>query len=282
MKPKIISVCKRSLVLLTFTLTLLLALAIPAGAASKVRLNASKKTLCVGRTLTLRVKGTSRKVTWKSSRTSVAKVSSKGKVTAKKAGKATITAKVGRKKLKCVITVKNHAYGKADKSGKAKCSRCKAVKQVKKQSAPALVPLKKLNRYTYFKKYMTNSQFQKAYNAAAKIVKPLLGKSKQEQLVGIMTGLREYFDNNMTYSMSAPHYNDPYGYFIKKSASCAGCARATGLCLSMLGFKYEHVNENQYTHQWARVKIGKKYWICDAYGLCCEEEPAPRKHPLFS
>lgn len=263
-------------VLLFLMFTLILAPGNSVCAASNVRLNTSKKTICVGKTLKLQVKGTSKKVTWKSGNPSVAKVSAKGKVTAKKAGKATVTAKVGKKKLKCVVTVKNHSYAKG------KCKRCGTAKKDKKESAPTLVPLKKLNRYSYFRKYMTDKQFKKAYKAASKIVKPLLGKSKEDQLLGIAVGLREFFDNNMSYSMSASHYNDPYGYLILKSASCAGCARATGLCLSMLGFKYEHVNENKYSHQWARVKIGKAYWICDAYGLYCGPEPAVRKHPYLS
>ena len=48
----------------------------------------------------------------------------------------------------------------------------------------------------------------------------------------------------------------------------------------MLGYKYKHVNENQYS-QWARVKVGKQYWICDAYGLYAGLEPAKRKHPYL-
>lgn len=74
--------------------------------AAKVRLNMTKKTLTVGKKVTLKVKGTRKKVKWSSSNKKVASVSSKGKVKAKKAGKATITAKVGKKKYKCRITVK--------------------------------------------------------------------------------------------------------------------------------------------------------------------------------
>lgn len=74
--------------------------------AAKVRLNMTKKVLTVGKTVTLKVKGTKKKVKWSSSNKKVASVSSKGKVKAKKAGKATITAKVGKKKYKCKITVK--------------------------------------------------------------------------------------------------------------------------------------------------------------------------------
>ena len=54
----------------------------------------------------MKVSGTSRTVKWSSSDRAVAKVSSKGVVTAKKVGKVTITAKVGKKKLECAVTVK--------------------------------------------------------------------------------------------------------------------------------------------------------------------------------
>lgn len=82
--------------------------------AATVKLNKKTATLVKGKTLTLKVIGTKKKVTWKSSNSKVAAVSSKGKVTAKKKGTATITAKVGKKKLTCKITVKN----KSKNSGK--------------------------------------------------------------------------------------------------------------------------------------------------------------------
>lgn len=53
------------------------------------------------------MKGTKKKVKWSSSKKKVATVSAKGKVKAKKKGKTTIIAKVGKKKYKCKITVKN-------------------------------------------------------------------------------------------------------------------------------------------------------------------------------
>lgn len=88
-----------------------------------------------------------------------------------------------------------------------------------------------------------------------------------------------------TCSTSENHYNDQYGYFVLGVGSCAGCARATGLCLNMLGISYEHVNENQWSHQWChqwcRINVDGTYWICDAYGLYVGPEPAPYAHPYL-
>ena len=74
--------------------------------AATTKLNKTSATLWVGETLQLKVKNSNNKVKWSSSKKSVATVSSKGKITAKKSGKAVITARVGSKKYKCTITVR--------------------------------------------------------------------------------------------------------------------------------------------------------------------------------
>ena len=76
-------------------------------AKTKVKISNTRITLTVGQSKTLKVKGTKKKPKWSSSKKSVATVSKKGKVVAKKAGSATITAKIGKKKYKCKVTVKN-------------------------------------------------------------------------------------------------------------------------------------------------------------------------------
>ena len=75
--------------------------------AAKSKINKSKVSLYVGKTVTLKVTGSSQKVVWNSSKKKVATVNAKGKVIAKKAGTAIITAKVQNKKYKCRVTVKN-------------------------------------------------------------------------------------------------------------------------------------------------------------------------------
>lgn len=82
--------------------------AVPANeaqAASKPKLNVTSLKMKAGQSKQLKVKNSSKKVTWSSNKKSVAAVSKKGKVTAKKAGKATITAQIGKTKLKCKVAV---------------------------------------------------------------------------------------------------------------------------------------------------------------------------------
>ena len=141
--------------------------------------------------------------------------------------------------------------------------------------------MEKLANRKSLQKKATDEQLAQAYDVALEIVTPLAGLSRTEQLQGIASAVRERFDSGMEYSMSSSNYNDPYGYFILGSASCAGCTRATGLCLNILGIPYEHVNEGEYSHQWCRVNVDGVYWICDAYGLYCGPEPAPYAHPNF-
>lgn len=71
------------------------------------KINKTSKTLIKGKEYTLKISGTSSKVTWSSNNKKIAKVSRKGKVTAIKKGTAVITAKVNGKKMYCTINVVN-------------------------------------------------------------------------------------------------------------------------------------------------------------------------------
>lgn len=78
-------------------------------AASKAKLNKKSATIYVGKTVQLKVNNNKKKVKWSTSNKKIAIVNKKGKVTGKKAGKVTITAKIGKKKYNCKVTVKNKA-----------------------------------------------------------------------------------------------------------------------------------------------------------------------------
>ena len=85
---------------------LFLVLLLSMGMAAHVQAGTKSVTLTVGQKKKLSVKKSWKKVRWKSSKPGIVSVSSKGKIKAKKAGKATITARSGKKKQKFRITVK--------------------------------------------------------------------------------------------------------------------------------------------------------------------------------
>ena len=84
--------------------------------AATVTLNKEIVTIAVGRTEQLKLNGVSGKTKWSSSNKKIATVNSKGKITAKNAGTAKITAKNGSKKYVCKVTVKKIALNKEELS----------------------------------------------------------------------------------------------------------------------------------------------------------------------
>lgn len=150
-----------------------------------------------------------------------------------------------------------------------------------KSKPQTIVPFSQLGNKAALRKKATNDELEQAYNAISDMIKALSNCSVEAQICGIATDLRARYYVQSKYSMSAPHYNDPYGYIIFNTASCAGAARSACLGLEMLGLKYEHVGADQYSHQWARVNVNGIYWICDGYGVACPE-PSAYGHPTGS
>ena len=83
------------------------------------KLNKTSLTLQKGKTYTLKLQGSKKKATWKTKNKKIASLSNKKKTSVKikavKAGKTTITAKVGKKTYKCKVTVVNPTAKKNDK-----------------------------------------------------------------------------------------------------------------------------------------------------------------------
>lgn len=96
---------KRKILCMMFLLLTLILGTVTTVQASAVRLNKTKLTLIKGETIRLKLSGTKKTPKWSSSKPSVASVSSKGTVTAKKNGTTYIYAKIGKTKYKCVVKV---------------------------------------------------------------------------------------------------------------------------------------------------------------------------------
>lgn len=95
---------KKAMVTMMMVFAAMLLMVAPVQAASKAK--TTKVTLKAGQSKTLRVK-TAGKVKWSSNNKAIVTVNSKGKVVARRAGKAKITAKYGKKKAVFVVTVKS-------------------------------------------------------------------------------------------------------------------------------------------------------------------------------
>ena len=95
---------KRMVTMMMVVFAAMLLMVAPVQAASKTK--TTKVTLKAGQSKTLRVK-TASKVKWSSSNKAIVTVNKKGKIIARRAGKAKITAKYGKKKTVFVVTVKS-------------------------------------------------------------------------------------------------------------------------------------------------------------------------------
>ena len=126
------------------------------------RLSATSLKMTAGSSKQLKLTGTSQKISWSTSSSSIVSVSSKGKLHAKKAGNATITAKVNGVKYKCRVTVKKKAQSGASQTqgevwipatgkkyhSRKNCSNMKSPKKVSLQKAKSMgyTPCKKCYR----------------------------------------------------------------------------------------------------------------------------------------
>lgn len=100
------SITKRLLAVISAVI-LMTTMLIPAfqASAASVKLNKTKIVLVVGQTYNLKVSGTKKTPQWSSSNKKIVSVTKKGVVKGLKKGTATITAKIGKKKYKCKVTV---------------------------------------------------------------------------------------------------------------------------------------------------------------------------------
>ena len=139
--------CKKNIAIVLSFVLAAASIAMPSteSKAAKMKLNKSSVTVAVGKKLSLKVKGTTKKVSWTTSKKAIASVSKKGVVTGKKVGKATITAKVGAKKFRCKVTVKKSSKVKNVSTTKL-ASKCSFT--VKKYKKGVLLSVKNNNSQT--------------------------------------------------------------------------------------------------------------------------------------
>lgn len=117
----------------------------------------------------------------------------------------------------------------------------------------------------------TGNKKKDALGVAKTIAKcvPKKGKWKDINRVGFAAFYVYLYCLKSEYTMKGTDYREAYGVFITKKYSCAGATRAMGMVLDCLGYKWTHVDENKYTHQWCKLKMDGKTGYVDAMGGAC-------------
>lgn len=188
-----------------------------ASAAKKPKLSKSKLTITAGKTATLSVKNANKKVKWSTSKKKVVKIgkasgAKKDKVTlqAVKKGKAVITAKVGKKKLKCKITVKKPVPNFKSVSVDNFDSKCLVLKLKKKDASIKVTDLS----------VVTRVESSGAYNRKINVQKVVAVNKKQYRVYlqnGVPNG--EYVQITSGVSKASTQYKRPF-YVVDDEVNC--------------------------------------------------------------
>lgn len=108
----------------------------------------------------------------------------------------------------------------------------------------------------------TAQKEQQARSVAREIAASIKGKTDLEKVQKAAVVVSRYC-NDAQYTMSGKDYATAYGVFVKGEYSCAGSTRALGMVLEYMGYRWEHVNPNQYTHQWCKLTMDGKQGFAD-------------------
>ncbi len=155
----------------------------PTPAPKPVKINKTSIILVKGKTFQLELRNAASKISWSSSKKSVASVSRNGKVTGRKKGKAVITAKIGRTTKKCRVTVEEPKLNAkslsmdTNQTKQLKLSGCKhSVKWSTSDSSVARVSKGKVIPVELGSAKITATVHGKKYSCKVTVKKPKIQK----------------------------------------------------------------------------------------------------------
>lgn len=229
-------------------------------AAKKPKLNLTKATVSDTCKVKLLVKNTKKKVKWKSSNKNIATVYSNGIVQTHDLGKATITATVGKTKLKCKIKIV---------SGRVKHSK----------NVTGLHS----NGLWYHGKYVDYDTGKISKIKQALLTDPEIKRFKKNYIKPGMTdvekamAIQKYFLNTgcLYTEKNTPklaNYDkcpycefcyDAMGVIYSKQGICEDYASATRLLCNVCDIPCVTVESEELDHRWCRVKIQGKWYNWD-------------------
>lgn len=116
-----------------------------------------------------------------------------------------------------------------------------------------------------------------ARKVVKKIIKPSMSKrEKAEQICNYITNTVASQMNQSTEAYKKNYGNEAYAALVMKIAACSGRCKAVTLLCDAAGLQSKHINQNQWTHQWNKIKIDDGSWIV----VDAQIGYMGKKHPL--
>ena len=124
----------------------------------------------------------------------------------------------------------------------------------------------KSNPHNYYKG-LTKAQAEEADRVARDIAKSVMANQSLNtdlKKVRAATKIVAQFCSRAAYGNDEKrYYRSPYGVFVAGVFTCAGATRALGRVLDFLGYDWQHVNENQWAHQWCVLEMDGEIGFAD-------------------
>lgn len=101
-----------------------------------------------------------------------------------------------------------------------------------------------------------------AKKVVGSIITPGMTKlEKAEAICYYITSTVSVQSNQSSEAYKTNYGNEAYAALILKKAACSGRCKAVTLLCDAAGLESQHINANQWTHQWNKVKIDDGSWI---------------------
>ena len=124
----------------------------------------------------------------------------------------------------------------------------------------------KADSHNYYRG-LTKQQADEADKVARNIAQAIMAEKRLDSdLKRVMIAARivASFCERSNYIMDEQkYYRSPYGVFVAGVFTCAGATRALGRVLDFMGLEWQHVNENQYSHQWCILNMDGRQGYAD-------------------
>ena len=124
------------------------------------------------------------------------------------------------------------------------------------------------SKHEYYNNHISAEQAAQADSIAKSIANQIMKNANYKtdlQKVKAAAGMVAKYAAKGTYGSDAnKYYRTPYGVFISGNFTCAGTTRALGRVLEFMGYNWQHINENEWKHQWCVLKIDGRIGYADA------------------